>query len=456
MSAVLTPASAPKPIPKVPGLPFFGSLFKVLSEPVRFFVECYRRYGAVSEITILGQRYILVGGIEAANLLGSRVGKDSLRSKQFWEGLIREYGATRALVTEDGESHKELRDIMRRGYSKESIKGRYDECVRNLDAIYARDFKPGARVPVVTAMQYMAVGFLGPLLTDKAPVEYIRDIRIAILYILNVLITRQRPRFFLLAPEYRRAKARVIELGNRMIEEGRARIGKVSDDRMNLIDDIMAAATRKPGMLTHNDLIVATTGPYVAGLDTVANTTAVTIYMVLKHPEVRARIEQEVDALFADWPIPEEELLSRLPALNGAIMESMRLYPIAIAQIRTVVQDFELQGYSIRKGDMLYVSSVVPHFMDEHYPNAMSFDIDRYQPPRSEHLKPGAYSPYGRGPHTCLGKTLAEVQLALSMARLFWKYDLELDPPDYKLKTKVAPTPGPAMSFRVRVKGLRH
>jgi cytochrome P450 len=105
---------------------------------------------------------------------------------------------------------------------------------------------------------------------------------------------------------------------------------------------------------------------------------------------------------------------------------------------------------------MLYVSSVVPHFMDEYYPDAMRFDIDRYQPPRSEHMQPGAFSPYGRGPHTCLGKSLAEVQLALSMARLFWKYDLELDPPGYQLKTKVAPTPGPAMSFRVRVKGLRH
>ena len=452
MSAV----PATKPIPKVPGLPLLGSLLKLTSEPVGFFVDCYRKYGPVCEIRILNQRYILVAGIEAAHLLGSRVGKDSLRSKQFWEGLIKEYGATRALVTEDGESHKELRDIMRRGYSKESIKGRYNECVQNLDEIYARDFKPGTRVPVVQAMQYMAVGFLGPLLTGSAPVEYIRDIRIAILYILNVLITRQRPKFFLWAPEYRRAKARVIELGHRMIAEGKKRVGNVPDDQMNLIDDIMAATMRKPDMLTTGDLIVATTGPYVAGLDTVANTTAVTIYMVLKHPEVRARIEKEVDALFADWPIPEEELLPRLPALNGAIMESMRLYPIAIAQIRTVVQDFEHQGYPIKKGDMLYVSSVVPHFMDEHYPNAMSFDIDRYQPPRSEHMKPGAYSPYGRGPHTCLGKSLAEIQLALAMARLFYKYDLELDPPNYQLKTKLAPTPGPAMSFKVRVRGLRH
>lgn len=447
---------APRAIPKVPGLPLIGSLFSLTGDPVRFFVECYRKYGPVCEMRILNQSYLLLAGVEAANLLGSRTGKDCLRSRQFWEGLLTEYGAKRALVSEDGESHKQLRDIMRRGYSKESVKGRYDELVQILDKVYARDWRPGARVPVVQAMQYMAVGTLGPLLTGATPVEYIRDIRTAILYILNVLVTRQRPRFYLWAPEYRRAKARVVELGHRMIEEAKQRIGRVPDEKMNLIDDIMAAHAKDPSVLPTNDLIVAVTGPYVAGLDTVANTTAVTIYMVLKHPEVLARIHQEVDALFAAGPLDEDNLLRNLPVLNGAIMESMRLYPIAVAQIRTVVQDFEFEGHPIRKGDMLYVSAVVPHFMDEYYPEAAKFDVDRYEKPRAEHMQPGAYSPYGRGPHTCLGKTLAEVQLALSMARLFHQYELELDPPDYQLKTKMAPTPGPAMSFRVRVKGLRH
>ena len=88
-------------------------------------------------------------------------------------------------------------------------------------------------------------------------------------------------------------------------------------------------------------------------------------------------------------------------------------------------------------------------------PNAKKFDIDRYAKPRAEHMQPGVYSPYGRGPHTCLGKSLAEVQIALSMARVFHKLDLELESPDYVLKTKTAPTPGPAMDFKVRVKGYR-
>jgi cytochrome P450 len=146
----------------------------------------------------------------------------------------------------------------------------------------------------------------------------------------------------------------------------------------------------------------------------------------------------------------------KLPAINGAVQETMRLHPIAVAQMRTATKDFDFQGYRIPAGEMLFIGTSVSHFMEEYFPNPEKFDIDRYERPRAEHMRPGVYSPYGRGPHTCLGKSIAEVQMALSMARLFHKLDMELDPPDYVLKTKTAPTPGPSMKFQIKVKGIRN
>ncbi|MFP5307671.1 MAG: cytochrome P450 [Gammaproteobacteria bacterium] len=441
--------------PHVAGWPIIGSLPGMAKDPARFFLDCYRKYGPVFRLDILGQKYVTIAGVEAANFLGTREGKECLRSKEFWQGLVAEYGATRILTGEDGESHKQLRDIMRRGYSKESIKGRYNELVAITDRVIERDWKTGQKVPVVQAMQYMVVDQLGTILTGAAPLEYVKDIRTTILYILNVLVTRQRPKILLKRPEYRKAKSRVFELGRKMIEQARARYGKVPDEEKNLIDDVFAAHMETPEIMPASDLIVTLTGPYVAGLDTVANTTAAIVYTVLKHPEVKARVLAEVDALFADGTIQEEDLLKRIPALQGAIMETMRLYPIAVAQMRTATKDFVFEGHLIREGEMVYIGTSVPHFMEEYFPSPWTFDIDRYAKPRAEHLQSGAYSPFGRGPHTCLGKSLAEVQIALSMARLFYRLDLELDPPGYVLKTKTAPTPGPAMDFRVRVKGYR-
>lgn len=454
--AMPTTPSAPTPTPVVRGLPLLGNTFDMARDPARFFVECYREYGPVFKIKVLNHSYTVIAGAEAASFMGTREGKDSLRSKEFWQGLVNEYHGTRVLPGTDGEGHKELRDIMRRGYSKAAIKGRYNELVDITDRSIERDWKRGEMVPVVHAMQYMVVDQLGPLLTGQAPLEYVHAIRTTILYILNVLVTRQRPKILLQRPEYKNAKTRVIELGTQMIARGKARYGKLEEGEALLTDDIMAAHIENPRVMPNEDLILTLTGPYVAGLDTVANTTASIVYTVLKHPEVKRRVLEEVDAIFADGVIDETTFMKSIPALNGAIMETMRLYPIAVAQMRTANKDFIFQGHQIHEGELLYVGTSVPHFMHEYYPEPDKFDIDRYAKPRAEHMQSGAYSPYGRGPHTCLGKTLAEVQIALSMARLFYKLDLALEPADYVLKTKTAPTPGPSMKFKVRVKGYRH
>ncbi|MGH8429740.1 MAG: cytochrome P450 [Solimonas sp.] len=455
----MTTASQPlelRTTPQVPGLPLLGCVLDMAKDPAQFFVGNYRKYGPVFRVNVLGNPYCVIAGVEAANFLGTREGKECLRSKEFWQGLVEEYGAQRMLTGSDGEEHKQLRDIMRHGYSRESIKGRYNELVDITDGSLRRDWPVGKAVPVLEAMQYMVVDQLGTILTGAAPLEYVKDIRVTILHILNVLVTRQRPKFLLKRPIYKKAKARVFELGRQMIEQAKARAKTVKDDERNLIDDIYHAHLTQPDVMPASDLILTLTGPYVAGLDTVANTTAAITYCVLKHPEVKARVLKEVDELFAAGSIDEDALLKRLPALQGAIMEAMRLYPIAVAQMRTATKDFVFEGHQIRAGEMIYIATCVPHFMDEHWKDAKKFDIDRYAKPRAEHMQPGVYSPYGRGPHTCLGKSLAEVQIALSMARLFYKLDLELESPDYVLKTKTAPTPGPATSFKVRVKGLRH
>ncbi len=439
----------------VNGLPVVGNALQMAKDPGRFFYECYRKYGPVFRLKVMSNVYTVLAGAEAANFMGTREGRDSLRSKEFWQGLVDEWGAKRTLTGEDGETHQKLRAVMKHGYSKESLKGRYDEVIKITDTVIERDWPVGEMVPVVQNMQYIVTEQLGAMLTGTSPREYVADIRTTILYILNVLVTRQRPKFMLKDPRYKHAKERVAELGRRMIAEYNA--GKDARDptRRNLVDDVMEAHARDPDLIPASDLILSLTGPFVAGLDTVANTVGAFVYAVLKHPEVLERVRSEADALFAQGSIDEADL-RRVPAIDGAIMEVMRMYPIAVAQMRTATRDFAFLGHQIRAGELLYVATAVPHYMEEFYPHPEKFDIDRYARPRAEHLKPGVYSPYGRGTHTCLGKTLAEVQMALSMARLFYLLDLELESPDYVLKTKVLPTPGPSMKFKVRVKGRRH
>ena len=150
----MNPAAESLPLqetPTVPSLPLIGSVPLMAKDPARFFVNCYRKYGPVFRVRLLGKTYTVIAGVEAATFMGTREGKESLRSKEFWQGLVDEYGATRVLTGEDGEGHKELRNIMRHGYSKESIRGRYEELVTITDGSIDRDV-------VVAALKQQGVG----------------------------------------------------------------------------------------------------------------------------------------------------------------------------------------------------------------------------------------------------------------------------------------------------------
>ena len=440
-------------IPEVPGLPVIGNTFEMAKDPAAFFMRCYRDFGPVYRINVFGRKSYVIAGVEAAQFMTTREGRESLRSKEFWQDFVDHYGASKTLTQIDGDEHRRLRAVMREGFSRDAVKGRYHELAEFTDTSITRDWSPGAKVPVVEAFQYMIVQIIGEIMSGNAPLEYVRDIRINILYLLNILVTRQRPKFMLHSPRFKKASKRVAELGEKLIHEFREHADNGTLPK-NLLGDVMQAHLDDPELVQERDLAVLLTGPYVAGLDTVANTLAACVYGILKTPGVVERVQEEADALFAKGTVTEEDVRG-LTVIDGAIKEAMRLWPIAVAQMRTTTRDVEFAGHVIPEGEMIYIGTSVPHFMEEYFPNPKAFDIDRYREERREHMKPGAYSPFGRGPHTCLGQNLAEVMMGRCIARLFHRLDLSLDPPDYELKTKSAPTPGPAMSFAIKVSGER-
>ena len=433
--------------PRVPGLPLIGNSLQMWQDPAAFFYQGYRKHGPVYRVRVFGREQTVLAGPEAAEFLGSAEGRECLRSKEFWAGMVREYGAQQTVTGEDGELHQELRRLMRRGYSRQAIEGRYDEVVGLAVAGLDR-YWPAGRIAVLPAFQRLVVDQLGMLTTGMAPQEYVEDVRRLITYILNVLVTKQRPRLWLADPRYARAKRRVMELGESMIIDLRSRPPRTGRDAL-LVDDIMRANRERPDLMPDSDLTLTLTGPYIAGLDTLANTMAATVYGILRDPAIHRRVVDDARSLLDGGPVTTERIAG-LTAINGAVSEAMRLWPIAVAQMRTATRDFEFAGHQVHEGETLYIGTSVAHFMAEFYPEPERFDIDRYAKPRAEHRAPGAYSPFGRGPHLCLGKGLAEIQMPLTLAVLFANRRLALPRPRYRMPTSTSPTPGPSRRFWVR------
>ena len=434
----------------IPNAPLVGNALQMAKDPGAFFIEMYQKYGPIFRIKILNKTYTVLAGPEA-NIFMSRHSSEFLRSKEFWQAMVEEFGASKLLVAEDGESHKRLRGVMQRGFARSALNGRYDEVFAITDRILTEEWPDKAEIPVVRAMQKLVTEQLGYITANRSAGEYVDDIRTFIKRVLDVRITHQRPGLMMYLPDYRKAKGRFFELGQDVLENYQAN----PDKPTLLIDDLLAASEADAVFMPQSDLVGVVLSPYIAGLDTVANTTASFVYAVLKHPDVLAKLQEEVDRIFAAGTPTPQTLKRDMPILYGALMETLRMYPIAVAAMRNATQDFVFQGHRVYAGEPLYMATAVSHFLPEFYPDPYTFDIERYQRPRAEHRQPGAYAPFGLGPHTCLGAGMAEVLMMLGMGRLFHQLDLVLSPPDYKLKLDVAPTPGPELKFKVLVKGRR-
>jgi cytochrome P450 len=390
-----------------------------------------------------------MAGLEA-NLFLNKREREFLQSGPIFGGFGQELGGALFLASADGEVHKRLRTLQTPSYSATHLEGRVPEVlsglVRRLTAL-----RPGQRLDVQRLFQLLLAEQVGLLMhhhRDLAPIldDLIRVFRTA----LNVEVVRLWPSAVYLWPAYRRSKARILAHAAQVAAQHRA---NPDPDRRDLVDDLLATLARGD-TIREETVRLLTLGPLFGGIDTASNTAAFALHQILSRPEVRERVMSEVRQVFADDALPSWEAFKGMTALRGALMETLRLFPVAYMASRHVAQTFSFAGQTVGAGEHLFVATAVPHLLPEVYPDPERFDIDRYRSDRREHSKPGGFAPFGTGVHTCLGARFAQSQLLVILATLLHLVDLEVDPPDYQLRVQSNPVTMP-IGLRVRVRATR-
>lgn len=453
MASIIAGAALPaEAVPVAHGLPLLGNTLDLMRDPASFLVESYRKYGPVFRTRAMGRGGLVLAGPEIATFMSTREGRDAFRSREVWQGMVRELGGTEVVNGADGERHARLRAIVREGFSRRALHGEYAALVRGCDNALDRLCAGAESVSVVALSQRIAAEQIGYLMIGRAATDHAPDILHAVKSIINVHVGGVWPQWMLALPRYRRARAGIERFVAACRREFARREACGGPDSATMA--VLRANRDAPDLMPDENVTITLLGPFIAGLDSMANTLASAIYGALRHPDVLRRIQAEADAMFAAGPV-DDEAVATLKASDGTMMEAMRLWPNAIAQMRYTAAEFDFGGFRIPANRKVMLATTVPHFLDEYFPDAARFDIDRYRRPRSEHLQKGAYSPFGRGPHSCIGQGMAEGLMTITLARIFHRYDLSLTAPDYRLETRLTPTPGPAMRFRARIGGER-
>ena len=437
--------------PAVSGFPILGNAQEMLKDPLMFMLRGYQEYGPIFRARALHLEFTIMAGLEA-NKFVTRQGKDCLTVREVYAGQSIGMKSDHFLLSHDGEKHRELRKVLKRGYSKTAVAPFVPTLVQ-LTRDMVRSWKKNERILVVPALKRLITSQLGTVLLQHDPEGYFQDLQTFFTITSETSASHQLPMFALKLPPFRRAQARVFQLVDEVLAERRT--GSRKTEHRTLIDDVLEATDEEGKPYPADFLRAAIIGTYIAGIDTVALTCCFAVYGLLKHPHVWERVAAEVRSVFSRTQTPTMQDFKQMKVLHAAILEVLRYYPVGPGMPRTAATDFEFAGYRIPQGANVLVGTAVTHFLPEFFPEPFTFDIDRYIEPRHEHHQANIFVPFTVGEHTCLGAGMAEIQVMATIAAIVNEVDLELDPPDFTVQLKTAPSRGPKPNLAVRVKGLQ-
>jgi cytochrome P450 len=187
-----------------------------------------------------------------------------------------------------------------------------------------------------------------------------------------------------------------------------------------LLAEVVAVKRRSPGddllsgLLELSDEEVIGVGVMLlfAGHETTANMLGLGTFALLRHPDELAQLRAD----------PE--------LIDGAVEELLRHLSIVQYEVnRAALEDVEVAGQVIAKGDPVLVSIPLANRDPARFPDPATLDITRNT---SGHLA------FGHGVHQCLGQQLARIELRIGFSALLSRFPglrLAVAPEEVPLRT---------------------
>jgi cytochrome P450 len=169
---------------------------------------------------------------------------------------------------------------------------------------------------------------------------------------------------------------------------------------------------------------------FLAGHETTANALAWALYLLARHPEAQAKVEEELDRL---GRAPSYDDLKQLPYTLAVLKETMRLYPPAYILARRAIENVVIGDHALPKNTIVVVNVLGIHRRADSFPDPDAFRPERFLGDAEKQLPRCAYLPFGAGPRVCIGNHFATMEghvllaTILRRVRLTRTSDAEVD-----------------------------
>lgn len=239
------------------------------------------------------------------------------------------------------------------------------------------------------------------------------------------------------------AHARMRAIYFDIIAERRTRgaLAEQEQDEPDMIWNLMRCAYRDGTPVPDKEIAHMMITILMAGQHSSSSASAWILLRLAAHPDIAEELFQEQVAQCGDGcggfrPLEHVDL-DRLPLLQGAVKETLRVHSSIHSLMRRVKNPLPVPGteYVVTPDKVLLASPLVTHLSEEYFPDAARWDPHRWERGGAEPeeregdlvdygygvVNKGTRSPYlpfGAGRHRCIGEKFAMVNLCTIVATL--------------------------------------
>lgn len=430
------------PVMGDPGLPVIGQSLGFLQDSLEHARRGYDRFGSVFWANVFGTRLVIVlgpAGIET--VLANR--DRAFSSEQGWDYFIGPF-FERGVMLMDFEEHRHHRRIMQAAFKRE----RLDSYLQRMNPAIERGLAGWSPAP----------GFLLYAATKQLTLDIATEVFVGAE--LGAEADRLNQAFVdtvhggqaIVRADVRGGKWHRGLRSRRLLEDYfRAQLpAKRAGGGDDLFSVLCRSESEEGERFTDDDVINHMIFVLMAAHDTSTITLAMMVYYLARHPEWQDRLRAESQAL-GTAHIGFDDL-ERLPSMDLAFKETLRMNAPVGMVARQAVIDTEIDGCHIPAGTRLMLALYPTMRMEPWWNDPDTFDPERFADDRREDQSHKyAWTPFGGTAHKCIGMHFGSIEVKAILHQLLlghsWTVDDDYDPVvDYG----TGPFPGDGLPIHLR------